>query len=1235
MRAETVSAPHAHNSGLSARVAARRARACAALLPLVLLAALAAPTALVTRPAAAQNSGAGALEVIPAGSLVIPMDNTQQASGTVFNLKAYGAVEAILWAGIPVKWVIAPGKAKDGLDFTATASRVYPTAQGAASRNFSGGPFVVHRDFAVPAKAAVSAFATANGVTVYETTADVTANVRHTITHRPKVAVFNDGGSADIHQRYLTAAGFTAGTHYDIIPAATLITVNATACFTIGTEPHFGASSPASDPQVNAVRQFVTSGGNFLAECEGVTTYENNPTYGRFMTTTGIDDGGGDNPISYLSPDLPYSQFVGAMADVGGSVRDFAPLAGGGYNASAEMHVRKAGSIRDTDGSPPAKATVARVAGPAVGGFVFYLGGHEYNTTAQGDINGVRMYLNAIFTPSARPSNCGLTLTPRTISGTVYEDTNGDSQLGDASPRANVSVRLYQDNNNSGVVDGGDTFLISGTTDASGQYSFQVAPQATGTNYLVAVNSKTVAPAAGLVAGRGDAWAEQTYGDDPTTAALDLGARFGGRAAGTSDNFNAADTAVGNNNYQHLARVDVTAGNVTNADFAFSFNAVTNTRGGDAADDDTSSATRTVQGSLRQFIQNANAVAGPNYMRFVPGVAANAGGATYWQVAVTTALGQVLDPDTTVDGTAYNSANGTSVRDTNTGSLGAGGTVGADALALSQVARPELEVLGTAAVAVGLDLQANNSTVRRLAVRGFGATPNNDGSANVRVGNNFTNALVEQNFLGVTANAAAFTTGAAASAGDNLRSVGADGGTVRNNLVGFSAGKGIQLGGTSTGWLVEGNEVRYNAVGNPGLDGLDIENGSGNCTVRGNLFAANEGAGVDMFSSTGGNTVENNTVTGNGIGSGASAVTAGVRVYGAGSVVRKNVITANFGAGVMVTSGATGNLITRNSISANGTVTNKGGAAASGQIGIDLLSAANSQTAGSPTYVTINDGGDADAGGNGLLNFPVLTSARIVGADLVLQGFAPAGADLELFVAAPDPLGFGEGQTYLLTLTEGSAADTDATAGAYTSPVNGLNVGAETTSRFNFTLPVPAGVAVDAVLTATATAGGSTSEFSGNVTVQNAPPEIKLEKDCVSPADCEQAEQSPGTELTYTITFTNVGGSPAQNLVLFDIVPFSVDTTAGVIVRSTDFKVGSMSFSPGDTGLTLPAAGIKHYSDAIPFPAPTPPWTPAAAYTPGGAPGTFDANVTYVSWQFTGSMPAGTSGSVSFTVRIR
>jgi uncharacterized repeat protein (TIGR01451 family) len=143
-------------------------------------------------------------------------------------------------------------------------------------------------------------------------------------------------------------------------------------------------------------------------------------------------------------------------------------------------------------------------------------------------------------------------------------------------------------------------------------------------------------------------------------------------------------------------------------------------------------------------------------------------------------------------------------------------------------------------------------------------------------------------------------------------------------------------------------------------------------------------------------------------------------------------------------------------------------------------------------------------------------------------------------------------------------------------------------------------------------------------------PSVKLVKDCTSPANCLSAKQQPGTDLTYTITFTNDGNVTVQNLTIVDIIP--ITDTGSAIVRSTDFKVGSMTFNPGTSGLTIAPADYKYYNDPLSTYPLLPPWTPISSYTPVG---TYDPNVTYVGWKLTGSLPPGTSGSVTFTVRIK
>ncbi|MEZ4288158.1 MAG: hypothetical protein R3A47_08455 [Polyangiales bacterium] len=122
---------------------------------------------------------------------------------------------------------------------------------------------------------------------------------------------------------------------------------------------------------------------------------------------------------------------------------------------------------------------------------------------------------------------------------------------------------------------------------------------------------------------------------------------------------------------------------------------------------------------------------------------------------------------------------------------------------------------------------------------------------------------------------------------------------------------------------------------------------------------------------------------------------------------------------------------------------------------------------------TPNDIGDADDGPNDLLNFPVIesvTPGNTTGT-VVVRGFAPAGADIDFYIADRVTPGFGQGKTYLTTFTEGSADDADATTGDYSDPNFGEDTGA---NRFEFVL---SGLPTTSALTAVARLNQMTSEF--------------------------------------------------------------------------------------------------------------------------------------------------------------
>ena len=155
--------------------------------------------------------------------------------------------------------------------------------------------------------------------------------------------------------------------------------------------------------------------------------------------------------------------------------------------------------------------------------------------------------------------------------------------------------------------------------------------------------------------------------------------------------------------------------------------------------------------------------------------------------------------------------------------------------------------------------------------------------------------------------------------------------------------------------------------------------------------------------------------------------------------------------------------------------------------------------------------------------------------------------------------------------------------------------------------------------------GNTSNDSASDPTTINAaaPPNITLVKS-VGPSGV----QMPGTDLTYTINYTNTGGQPATNFVIADPNTGNSDSLERVL-HNVDFKVGSMSSSAGTTGLV---ATFQYSNDGGVS------WT----YTPvsggGGAPGGYDRSVSNVRWLLSGSLSQlspNNAGSVSFIVRIR
>ncbi len=341
------------------------------------------------------------LQTLPAGTYVIPMDNTLQTDNAIgagnFNLTAYGLIVHLLNNNVKVKWVIKAGKAKDGIDFTGNAEQLKPTfVPVPVSRNFISGPFVIFADDTAGVAALVTGFYTASSLTgnnrpkVFRLSASVAnVDIRYDLTgFTPKTAILNDGGKQAIHVSYMTASKIPAA-NYMVTSGVNLINH----CYTFATEPHNDVTGPLIDTSIVAIRRFVEYGGNFLAQCRAIENYENNPL-GRFQTTTGItiQNDPIDENLTYPNPDLSFSQFQGAFnGNINGSLRNWT-INGAGKNNEHNHATGTGANINNM------AATVSKL-NSGLGGLVFYIGNHEFKTTdGAAAINGIRMYMNAMLT---------------------------------------------------------------------------------------------------------------------------------------------------------------------------------------------------------------------------------------------------------------------------------------------------------------------------------------------------------------------------------------------------------------------------------------------------------------------------------------------------------------------------------------------------------------------------------------------------------------------------------------------------------------------------------------------------------------------------------------------------------------------------------------------------------------------------------------------------------------------
>lgn len=252
----------------------------------------------------------------------------------------------------------------------------------------------------------------------------------------------------------------------------------------------------------------------------------------------------------------------------------------------------------------------------------------------------------------------------------------------------------------------------------------------------------------------------------------------------------------------------------------------------------------------------------------------------------------------------------------------------------------------------------------------------------------------------------------------------------------------------------------------------------------------------------------------------------------------------------------------------------------------------------------------------------------------------PAFADLAMTKTATSGFGVGQNATYSLSVKNNgpqsatgpiSVSDTLPTGLSYVSASGTAWTCAAAGSVVTCSSPGPVanGATMPAITLTVAVASGAAPSVTNTASVSSdtfdhvpanddgsatkTVMRVTLTKS-VSPT----GSQMPGTDLVYTVAFSNTGGAAASSFVVSDPVP-----------TNTDFKVGSVTSSLGTTGLAVAVSYSNNGGST---------WTYAPASGGGGAAAGYDRNVTNVRWTFTGNLSAtapNNAGSVGFTAKIR
>lgn len=342
-----------------------------------------------------------ATETFNSGAYIIDMGQPTQ---TVANgLKPYGLVyELVVKRAIPVKWAIASGKVKDGIDFTAN------------SKGYKGGSFIIPAEYAADALTTINAWKSQGVMVDGPIASSFSAPIYDTINSFPNSVLDLQNGA--IAAVYFTNAGIpqtTTGAYGSFNTYRSDYPSGLNPCDDIFIMPH---ADPTWTTHKNLI-PFNQSKGFIWAGCHAVSVLElvddpgdadTLPNMNFLSTNTALikyrSHAEGVAPYVYdaLTASDPIMQFIGKLdlATNNGSEQIYLPKIGSAWLPSTTVAVYDDPHTNVPSLSPGRAAKVAYGFGfgnPS-NGMVMYEGGHNLNATTltPDNIAAQRAFLNFV-----------------------------------------------------------------------------------------------------------------------------------------------------------------------------------------------------------------------------------------------------------------------------------------------------------------------------------------------------------------------------------------------------------------------------------------------------------------------------------------------------------------------------------------------------------------------------------------------------------------------------------------------------------------------------------------------------------------------------------------------------------------------------------------------------------------------------------------------------------------------